>query len=153
MTETTTWAEREKYISPLLLELRKYENRSDPYSLYKKWRETSPMHHSEAGFWTFTRYDDIIAVLRDDRFSVDPKMATAPEEFLGPPPEDQSMFKELSGRVLLFTDPPDHTRIRTLVSKAFTRRTIEQIRPHVEEIVSDLLDKVHGEMDVIEDFA
>ena len=118
------------------------------------------MHHSEAGFWTFTRYDDIVAVLRDDRFSVDPKNATAPEEFLGPPPEDQSMFRELSGRVLLFTDPPDHTRIRTLVSKAFTRRTIEQIRPHVEEIVTDLLDRVDGEraagyrgMDVIEDFA
>jgi cytochrome P450 len=151
--DTTTWAEREKYISPLLLELRSYENRANPYPLYKKWREEAPMHHSEAGFWTFTRYDDIVAVLRDDRFSVDPKNATAPEEFLGPPPEDQSMFKELSGRVLLFTDPPDHTRIRGLVTKAFTRRTIEQIRPHVEEIVSDLLDKVHGEMDVIEAFA
>jgi len=149
----TTWAEREKYISPLLLELRKYENRADPYSLYKHWRETAPMHHSEAGFWTFTRYEDIVAVLRDDRFSVDPKNATAPEEFLGPPPEDQSMFRELSGRVLLFTDPPDHTRIRGLVTKAFTRRTIEQIRPHVEEIVNGLLDGVDGEMDVIEDFA
>ena len=153
MADTTTWEEREKYISPLLLELRKYENRADPYSLYKRWREAAPMHHSEAGFWTLTRYDDIMAVLRDDRFSVDPKNATAPEEFLGPPPEDQSMFKELSGRILLFTDPPGHTRIRGLVTKAFTRRTIEQIRPHVEEIVSDLLDKAHSEMDVIEDFA
>jgi len=159
MTETT-WAEREKYISPLLLELRKYENRADPYPLYKKWRDEAPMHHSEAGFWTLTRYDDIIAVLRDDRFSVDPRTATAPIEFLGPPPEDQSMFLDLSGRILLFTDPPDHTRIRGLVTKAFTRRTIEQIRPHVEEIVSDLLDKVggqstagHREVDVIEDFA
>jgi cytochrome P450 len=94
-----------------------------------------------------------MAVLRDDRFSVDPRNATAPEEFLGPLPDDQSMFREMSGRVLLFTDPPNHTRIRTLVSKAFTRRTIEQIRPHVEEIVTDLLDKAHSEMDVIEDFA
>jgi cytochrome P450 len=147
------WPEREKFISPLLLELRKYENRADPYSLYRKWREESPMHHSEAGFWTLTRYDDIVAVLRDDRFSVDPKNATVPEEILGPPPADQSMFRELSGRVLLFTDPPDHTRIRGLVTKAFTRRTIEQIRPHVEEIVSDLLEGVDGEMDVIADFA
>jgi cytochrome P450 len=147
------WAEREKYISPLLLELRKYEHRSNPYPLYKHWRETSPMHHSEAGFWTLTRYDDIVAVLRDDTFSVDPKNATAPEDFLGPPPEDQSMFRELSGRVLLFTDPPDHTRIRGLVTKAFTRRRIEELRPHVEDIVGDLLAGVHDEMDVIENFA
>jgi cytochrome P450 len=149
----SAWAEREKYISPLLLELRKYEHRSNPYPLYKHWRETSPMHHSEAGFWTLTRYDDIVAVLRDDTFSVDPKNATAPEDFLGPPPEDQSMFRELSGRVLLFTDPPDHTRIRGLVTKAFTRRRIEELRPHVEDIVGDLLAGVHDEMDVIENFA
>jgi cytochrome P450 len=148
-------AEREAFISPLLLELRKPENRADPYSLYKKWREESPMHLAPAGLWTFTRYDDIVAVLRDDRFSVDPRNATAPEEFLGPPPEDQAMFKEMAGRILLFTDPPDHTRIRTLVSKAFTRVTIEQLRPHIEEIVRGLLDAAaeRGELDVIEDFA
>ena len=150
-----TQAEREAYLSPLLLELRKPENRADPYSLYKKWREESPMHCSRAGFWTLTRYNDIVAVLRDDRFSVDPNNATVPEEILGPPPDDQAMFKEMSGRILLFTDPPDHTRIRTLVSKAFTRVTIEQLRPHIADIVNGLLDSAsdRGKMDVIEDFA
>lgn len=152
MADTTS---REAFISPLLLELMRPENLANPYPLYHKWREETPMHFSPAQVWTFTRYDDILAVLRDDRFSSDPRNATAPEEVLGPPPEDQSMFREMAGRVLLFTDPPQHTRMRTLVNKAFTRRTIEQLRPHIEDLVADLLRQIDGrsEMDVIEEFA
>lgn len=154
MTDTSQTS-REAFISPLVLELVKPENLANPYPLYRRWREESPMHLSPAQVWTLTRYDDILAVLRDERFSSDPRNATAPEEALGPRPDDQTMFREMAGRILLFTDPPQHTRMRTLVNKAFTRRTIEQLRPHIEELVADLLDQIAGrsEMDVIEDFA
>jgi pimeloyl-[acyl-carrier protein] synthase len=141
-------------ISPVLLELTEPENRADPYPLYRHYRETAPMHFSETGVWTLTRYEDILAVLRDDRFSVDPRNATEIER-LFPTDDTPRPFEELAGLILLFTDPPDHTRMRNLVNKAFTRRVIEELRPHVQELIDGLLDDVSGrsEMDVIEDFA
>jgi cytochrome P450 len=100
------------------------------------------------GFWVLTRYEDCVAVLRDARFGR--------EEF-------QQMLSAVYGgeesdrlpRSMLFRDPPDHTRLRGLVSKAFTPRTIEQLRGHIQEIVDRLLDRAlaQGGMDVIEDLA
>lgn len=144
----------ETLISPVLLELFEPENRADPYPLYRRYREQEPMHFSDIGVWTLTRYEDILAVLRDERFSVDPRNATALEQVRAAR-EEPSPFEQMAGLLLLFTDPPDHTRMRNLVNKAFTRRVVEGLRPHVQEIVDDLLDQVagRGEMDVISDFA
>lgn len=141
--------------SPVLVELMDDAIRADPYPFYRHYRETNPQHFSERGIWTFTRYEDILAVLRDDRFSVDQRNATAVVPIERPEGEDPRQFERLAGLVLLFTDPPDHTRMRNLVNKAFTRRVVEELRPHVQEIVDDLLDQVveRGEMDVIADFA
>ena len=142
-------------VSPVLLELFEPANRANPYPLYKRYRETEPMHFSEMGVWTLTRYDDILAVLRDDRFSVDPRNATEIERFFPASDDTPRPFEQMAGLILLFTDPPDHTRMRNLVNKAFTRRVVEELRPHVQDIVNDLLDQVEGkgEMDVISDFA
>ena len=96
-----------------------------------------------------TRWDDCVAVLRDQRFGR--------EEF-------QQMLTAVYGdetekpalpRSMLFRDPPDHTRLRGLVSMAFTPRTIESMRDHIQEIVDRLLDKAlaQGGMDVMEDLA
>jgi cytochrome P450 len=124
------------------------EFHADPYPFYKRLREQEPVHQTPMGFWVLTRYDDCVAVLRDQRFGR--------EEF-------QQMLSAVYGgeesdrlpRSMLFRDPPDHTRLRGLVSKAFTPRTIEQMREHIQEIVDRLLGRAlaQGGMDVIEDLA
>jgi hypothetical protein len=140
-------------LSPVIAEV--VQNRSDPYPLYRRYREVDPMNRAEPGIWTLTRYHDILAVLRDDRFSVDPRNVTAFDELREELGDDQSFIENAAGRVLLFTDPPDHTRLRTLVNKAFTPRTVERLRGHITEIVGGIFDDVapRGEMDVIEDLA
>src|SRR5688572_25031964 len=105
-------------LSPVIAEV--VQNRADPYPLYRRYRETDPMNRADPGIWTFTRYNDILAVLRDDRFLVDPRNATAFDELREETGEEDSFIRNAAGRVLLFTDPPDHTRLRTLVNKAFT---------------------------------
>ncbi len=139
-------------LSPVIAEV--VANRSDPYPLYKRYRETDPMHRTDPGLWTFTRYHDILAVLRDDRFSADPRTSTVFDE-LALDDDTPRPVRNVAGRVLLFTDPPDHTRMRTLVNKAFTPRTVERLRSHVTELVVGILDDVQGagEMDVISDLA
>ncbi|HTO11237.1 MAG TPA: cytochrome P450 [Candidatus Binatia bacterium] len=125
------------------------EFHADPYPFYKRLREKEPVHQSPMGFWVLTRYEDCVAVLRDARFGR--------EEF-------QQMLSSVYGddtekpalpRSMLFRDPPDHTRLRALVSKAFTPRMIETMRDHIQGIVDRLLDRVQhaGRMDVIEDLA
>jgi cytochrome P450 len=124
------------------------EFHADPYPFYRRLREQDPVHQTPMGFWVLTRYDDCVAALRDPRFGR--------EEF-------QQMLSAVYGgedsdrlpRSMLFRDPPDHTRLRALVSKAFTPRTIEQMRDHIQEIVDRLLGRALGQggMDVIEDLA
>ncbi len=141
-------------VSPAIAEAIRPENRADPYSIYRHYRETAPMHRAEPGLWTFTRYRDILAVLRDDRFSADPRNAVVFEQ-LAQESGEARPIADVGGRVLLFTDPPDHTRLRTLVNKAFTPRTVERLRPRVEALVDELLEDVAARhaMDVIEDLA
>jgi cytochrome P450 len=124
------------------------EFHADPYPFYRRLREEDPVHRSPLGFWVLTRYDDCVTVLRDPRFGR--------EEF-------QQMLSAVYGgeesdrlpRSMLFRDPPDHTRLRALVSKAFTPRVVEQMREHIQGIVDRLLDRAlgRGGMDVIEDLA
>jgi len=141
------------FINPLLAPLVEPPHNGNPYPLYHKYREEYPTHYMEPGVWTFTRYKDILAVLRDDRFSNDPRNSIF-REFASDDPNAVSPFEQMAGLVLLFTDPPDHTRMRNLVNKAFTRRTVEELRPHVQDLVNDLLDNVGSDgMDVVADFA
>ena len=93
--------------------------------------------------WILTRWSDCQAVLRDPRFSSNPQHSTL--QFAGP----QTMLGEVSKSILLFIDPPDHTRLRGLVSQAFTPRRIEAVRPRVEVIVDELLAGVPDEFDVM----
>lgn len=115
---------------------------ADPYSHYKALRESMPVHYNEArGSWILTRYEDMVAVLRDEeRFSA---------ERAGPQMEDGVP------RSMLGSDPPDHTRLRTLVNKAFTPRTVRRLTGRIQELVDGLLDDVasRGEMEAITDFA
>jgi pimeloyl-[acyl-carrier protein] synthase len=122
---------------------------ADPYPTYHRLRAEDPVHQSPLGFWVLTRYEDVVASLRDPRMVKEPIAAFVAARFgLAAPPTGM-------GLSMLDRDPPDHTRLRGLVSKAFTPRVIEQLRPHIQQIVDGLLDKVEGEpgMDLIEQFA
>ncbi|HZC99905.1 MAG TPA: cytochrome P450 [Actinomycetes bacterium] len=123
------------------------EWRSDPYPLYHRLRELDPVHRSRAGVWVLTRHADATAVLRDPRFSADPAHLRGRRPQVGP--------RRLDTRVLLFLDPPDHTRIRSLVSKAFTPHRLRQLRPRVEALVHELLDRIEeqGSLELIADLA
>jgi len=131
--------------------------RADPYPLYRELRERDPFHRSRlAGGWVLTRYEDVGAVLRDGRFLADERKL---------PGFDRQRAQLLKAGLIeegeqlspsmLRSDPPDHTRLRGLVSKAFTPRTVEALRSRVEAIVQELLDRAaaDGGMDAIRGLA
>jgi cytochrome P450 len=122
---------------------------ADPYPVYHRLRAEDPVHHHPFGFYVLTRYDDVAAFLRDARFDKSGYQALFESRFGGGP---DGSWLALS---MLFRDPPDHTRLRALVSKAFTPRVVETLRPRVQAIVDRLLERVTGagRMDVIADLA
>src|SRR5262249_27269121 len=112
-----------------------------PYPLYQRLRERDPIHRSRAiRGWFLFRHADCLAVLRDGRFSADDRnyagyaqqRAWEIADGLADPnqPDEPPMLRR---------DPPDHTRLRKLVSKAFTPRALERLRPRVEELADRLL--------------
>jgi cytochrome P450 len=116
------------------------EGRRDPYARYRRVRELAPVHRSGLGFWVLSRYDDCQQVLRDPRFGKgDPDDRRA-----ALPPDAADAIRRLRRRApsMLFLNPPDHTRLRALVSKAFTARTVERLRPHIARLLDELLDGV-----------
>ena len=131
--------------------------KANPYRTYAELRSEAPVYRAELpdgrGVWLVTRYDDVVAVLKDERFAKDWRSAMTPEQLAQIPPIPEVM-KPLSEN-MLDKDPPDHERLRRLVSKAFTPRLIERMRPRVQEIADTLLDAVEdkGGMDLIDDYA
>jgi cytochrome P450 len=126
--------------------------RADPYPVYRRLREQDPVHRSPLGIWILSRYADIEPLLRDPRFSNDVRNASSLPLAVADNVEERL---ERRAKVMLFVDPPDHTRLRGLVNKAFTPRTVERLRSRVDEIVDDLLGKVEGNggMDLIADLS
>jgi len=121
---------------------------ADPYPYYRRMREEDPVHwNGTVRAWFLTRHGDVVDLLRDDRFSAD---RTRSERFRPPPPH-----RRREGRSMLVLDPPDHTRLRNLVNKAFTPRTVERLRPRVEAIAAEILDHIDSAdgFDLVRDFA
>ena len=120
---------------------------ADPYPTYRRLRTEDPVHQNPLGFWVLTRYEDVMATLRDARAVKEPIAAFVAARFGAAVPA--------IGFSMLDRDPPDHTRLRGLVSKAFTPKMVERLRPEVQAIVDGLLDGVEGAgtMDLIEQFA
>ena len=119
------------------------EGRRDPYPGYARLRAQAPVYRSGLGFTVCTRYEECDLVLRDPRFGKDERdRREALRERFGSvemfPPEFLDMSRER--RSMLFLNPPDHTRLRSLVSRAFTPRTVEQLRPEIVALVDGLLD-------------
>ncbi|MBY0323158.1 MAG: cytochrome P450 [Reyranella sp.] len=126
---------------------------ADPYPFYRRLRETAPVFKTPQGFWLITRYEDVAFVLRDKRFGKD---------FVGNIQRRYGNIDRMSepavaslARTMLVQDPPDHTRLRGLVNKAFTARRVADMRPRIAKLVDDQLDRVadKGEMDVMRDLA
>jgi cytochrome P450 len=121
---------------------------ADPYPTYHRLRDEDPVHHSPLDFWVLTRYEDVATVLRDPRFIKEPLVSMVAARFgVSVPPG--------VGLSMLDRDPPDHTRLRSLVSKAFTPRVVEGLRPRIQKMVDELITRAEavGTMDLIEEFA
>ena len=120
----------------------------DPYPFHRKLRERHPVSLTPDGVWRLTRYDDCLRMLRLGGAGMRKTDGTLP----GQSPEQAA---EERGQFMLLTDPPKHTRLRKLVSKAFTPRAIAAWHPRIVTVTDELLDRVEkqGEMDLIADLA
>ena len=133
------------------------ETKRNPSTFYAHLRAQGPLISVDdflgmGKAWIVTNYDDAIMLLKDPRFTKDrQKILSSADEREST--RDNS-FATLM-RSMINVDPPDHTRLRGLVSKAFTPRMIEQLHPRIQQITDDLLDAVQarGEMDLVNDFA
>ena len=116
------------------------EFKADPYPFYARLRAESPVFRVELPTrqpaWLITRHDDVAAVLKDERFVKDKGSTLSPEQ-AGKQPWVPALFKPLA-RNMLDVDPPDHTRLRQLVHKAFTPRLVERLRERVQSLTEEL---------------
>jgi hypothetical protein len=124
----------------------------DPYPHYERLRATDPMHITPFGAYVASRHAEVSVVMRDKRFGKDYTERTIRR--YGPQIMEEPVFRSM-GHWMLQQDPPDHTRLRGLVVKAFTARRVEDMRPRIQAIVDQTLDRIapQGHMDLIEDFA
>lgn len=147
MNEHVQTAKTEPLFNPLSPEFIR-----DPYPHYERMRATDPVHLTQHGMYVASRHADITVVLRDKRFGKDYVERT--KRRYGPNVMDEPVFRNFA-LTMLQQDPPDHTRLRGLVVKAFTARRVEDMRPRIQQIVDENLDRIvpQGKMDLIEDFA
>ena len=128
---------------------------ANPYPSYQELQTRDPVHWNEGlQAWTLTRYADVLEVLRDQRLSVD-RMSRFGGGLPEPMQEAMAPIIRIFSNMMLMSDPPNHTRLRSLANKAFTPRVVEAIRAHIQAIVDQSLDAVEstGRMDVIGDLA
>lgn len=115
--------------------------RSEPWRLYQRLHQSGPVRPIRyEGVWLVGSHECVTTVLRHPTTSVDESLALGQAEY------DRTLpFSALIGRSLLFTDPPDHARLRRLVARAFTPRTVERLQPRVETLVDEMLDRLRPE--------
>ncbi len=143
-------------VDRLVYDLLSPEALRNPHPIYAELRKEAPVYRvidpeMKVPVWLITRYDDSVDFLKDPRFSKD----------LGkqmPPGNDGGMMNDAAAAInkhMLMADPPDHTRLRALVSKAFTPRVIENLRPRIQQIADDLIAQMQarGSADLIADYA
>ena len=127
------------------------EFRKNPYPFYEKLRELEPVHVTPLGFIVLTRYDDVVNTLRNNDFSRDIELnANLPET-----PTRKFKRENERSKSMLNLDPPDHTRLRRLVSKSFTPSAIEKLRARIQQLVDESLAnaKETGKLELVEELA
>jgi cytochrome P450 len=142
-------------------DLYSHDFRLTTHETYARMRAESPVHlqpglDGETPIWFVTRYDDVVTVLTDnERFVLDPALALTPDELRAREEASPIPVDDRVNENLLSKDGDDHRRLRRLVTKAFTPRIVEQLRPRIEEIADELIDRVaaRGKMELVDDFA
>ena len=136
-----------------------FSHKHNPYPFYAQLRARKPLSRwswKGSEMWLATTYEDIMEILRNTHITMDQQILASSADGQHASSEAILRYVPLArSRHLLNTDPPDHTRLRTLVSRAFTPRMIEQLRPRIQQITDELLDAVQDQeqMDLIVDFA
>ena len=129
----------------------------DPYRTYRAIREAAPRFFwEEYGFWCFAGHDDVMGLLRDRRFGRDVLHIASRQDLGWPEPEPHTApFYGVEAHSMLEREPPTHTRLRTLVNRAFVSRQVEGLRPRIAALSNQLIDAFEGDGDVelIEAFA
>jgi cytochrome P450 len=126
-----------------------------PYPYYERVRNEAPVHQTPLGFFVVSRYEDVVAVVRDtDRFSSDMR-----NSFVSGPPSDEVKAIQAEGypsvNTLLTNDPPSHTQFRGLVNKAFSPRRVAQLEGEIRQIANELMDRFEafGSVELVTEFA
>lgn len=133
------------------------EFKADPFPFLAQLRATEPVYRTTlpdgTPVWLVARYNDVLTLLRDERFTKNRRSALTPEQ-ARKLPWTPPMFRPLE-RNMLDLDPPDHTRLRSLVHKAFTPQLVDKMRTRVQALADELLDLVgpRSEIDLIKDYA
>jgi cytochrome P450 len=158
MGDTTTMTPTDEELTGgLLLALTTKEGRQDPYPAYAAIREAKALHHlgalgGDVAPHVTVRYDLCNQLLRDNRFGRPDDVDQARWEYFGlTEAEWHERFPRAGdiGESMLGANPPDHTRLRGLVAKAFTPKTVEQMKPHIGDLTDELLDQMSGRVDVM----
>jgi cytochrome P450 len=135
--------------------------RARTHETYARMRQESPVHRQpgldgETPIWFVTRYEDVVTVLSDsERFVVDAKLALTEDELRAIDEASELPNDDRVNTNLLTMDGADHRRVRQLVAQAFTPRMVERLRPRIQEIADELVDRVaaQGRMELVDDFA
>ena len=129
---------------------------ADPYPLYQRLRSEDPVHWSpQANSWILTRYDDVRFALQHDPRLTAERLSLLLAQLPQKVQAEVEPLRRLLSTWMQYYDPPDHTRLRSLVNRAFTPGTIERLRPRIEAIAEELLQPVRagGRLEVISEFA
>ena len=120
--------------------------KTDPHAQYRTLRETQPVNLTPLGDWRLARYDDVQKLLKHSHSGMRNLQGLIPEE---------TREETEASKFMLRADPPDHDRLRNLVSKAFTPRALNLMRPSIEPLVIEELERVarSGEIDLVADLA
>ncbi|MEU0389891.1 cytochrome P450 [Streptomyces chartreusis] len=141
--------------APSLLRLFNPEHAADPYAFYRDLRERSPVFYDRMmRSWVVLGYEEISALSKDSRLS-GARIESFHEQLPAAARAELQPLKEALSDMMVFHEPPRHTRLRNLIRPGLTPRFIRQMRPVIEEITESLLDRVveQGRMDIIHDFS
>lgn len=162
---TTRRAVRAARITPeLVWFVASASRRENPYPAYKKLQRLDPVHHSPLGIWVISRHADVTAALRKPTLSSDEHQVDLTTLHIGPlrrllgrerEPDRQTGYFDWLRELMLFRDAPDHTRLRGLVNKAFTPKTVQRMEQRIHALTHELLDGIvrAGETDLMKTFA
>jgi cytochrome P450 len=139
MASTTTTARGDEIVGALLTQPYPY----DPYPLYAELRELAPVFPSAAGVHVLTTYEGVSTVFRSPQFGQGEAVNLVKQD----PRYEWSTVLQSLGSMMVFMDPPDHTRLRRIVARVFSPRMIDDLRPYVQQVIDDLIAEFAGEAD------